>query len=570
MIEKEKFYESHIWKSLLHVNNGLPAIKEKNFLLSYDDFSLKNELILNIKQIELDNNYRCKFPARYEWIRKQFPTLNNENSKCNDFDEYLEKTNANSLDLIFVSENIKNPSSMMGHVFFNINGIYEEKNRMNAVSFYTMINHFNIPLLAYESMIKGMPGYFVLSPYQKQISNYVNKEERNVWKYKLNITKEQLTLIYYHFWELKDINITYYFTGFNCATIVNDILSITSESYYNEKTNLWSTPKNVINKANRFNIITTNDMTPSLEWNLYMLNENIDGKEINKLKELIDSENLLVLKKLVETNKISELEIEFIENYVKYLYMKENLISYDKYKKILLLIKQEKKSSVDFSDYKNPINSQDNKQMSIGIITREKDNYLELNLLLAGNTINDDNRNYFAENSLKIGNINLLINKSKSFINRLDLYEMKSYLPINNIMTPLSSEIGISYSSHFNNLYLKDSVILKGGFGLTNKITQDMFLYYLINLEMYVEKDYVYPIIKPKFGLNIYEVLNMKAVFEYEYEYNLIKDENSFHKIKLDQSLTINNNSRIDLNYTLMKGKDKDTDIVGLRYNYFF
>ena len=28
------------------------------------------------------------------------------------FDEYLEKTNLSSLDLIFVSENLKNPSSM--------------------------------------------------------------------------------------------------------------------------------------------------------------------------------------------------------------------------------------------------------------------------------------------------------------------------------------------------------------------------------------------------------------------------------------------------------------------------
>ena len=69
---------------------------------------------------------------------------------------------------------------MMGHVFFKINGIYQGKSRENAISFFTILNHLNIPLLAYESMIKGMQGYFILSPYQKQIYTYVNEEERTL------------------------------------------------------------------------------------------------------------------------------------------------------------------------------------------------------------------------------------------------------------------------------------------------------------------------------------------------------------------------------------------------------
>ena len=47
-IEEKNLYNSHIWKSLLHINNDKPSINSKDFLLSFDNFSLKNELISNI------------------------------------------------------------------------------------------------------------------------------------------------------------------------------------------------------------------------------------------------------------------------------------------------------------------------------------------------------------------------------------------------------------------------------------------------------------------------------------------------------------------------------------------
>ena len=433
-IEEKKLYNSHIWKSLLHINDDKPSINSKDFLLSFNNFSLKNELISNIEKIKTDKNYPCKFPARYFWITKEFPSLKNDKNKCKEFDEYLEKTNLSSLDLIFVSENIKNPSSMMGHVFFKINGIYQGKSRENAISFFTILNHLNIPLLAYESMIKGMQGYFILSPYQKQIYTYVNEEERNVWEYKLNLTQEQQNLIYYHFWELKDIDIIYFFTNFNCATIIDNMLAITSENYYKENPVFWTTPKNVINKANRFGLINNTKMIPSVEWSLYMINDNLDTDKIQSLKGMVDNQDILKIEEVLNNQNITELEIDFIENYTKYSYLKNDSISYDMYEKISSFYFEKDRNIINFSNYKNPIHSIDNKQISLGFTQIENKNFLNLNLLFAGNTIYDDNRNYFAENSLKIGNINILANKSDLVINKIDFYEMKSYQKFNKLL----------------------------------------------------------------------------------------------------------------------------------------
>ena len=327
-VEKNKLYESSNWKSLLHYRNNKPSINEKEFLLSYNNFSLKNELIATIKIIQSDKNYICKFPARYEWLKKDLANLNINlptYDSCEEFNIYLEKTNADSLDLVFASENVKNPSSMMGHVFFKINGNYQNKERMNSVSFFTVINHFNVPLLIYESTVSGMKGYFILSPYKNQISTYINKEERNIWEYKLKLTPEQKKLIYYHFWELKDINMTYYFTGFNCATMIDDILSLTKNNYMNENS-LWITPKDVIKNAEKNNLIEKTNMIPSIEWELNMLAENIDSMKIDEILNIFEKKDFNKLK-----NFEQNLEKEFILAYLKYLFLNKTLITDEEY-----------------------------------------------------------------------------------------------------------------------------------------------------------------------------------------------------------------------------------------------
>ena len=147
---------------------------------------------------------------------------------------------------------------------------------------------------------------------------------------------------------------------------------------------------------------------------------------------------------------------------------------------------------------------------------------------------------------------------------------MKSYLPINQIIRPLSSEFGISYYSKFNNLYINDSLVLKGGFGQTHKLSPDVFLYYLTNFEAYLDKNQIYPILKPKVGINIYEIYNMKTILQYEYEYNLTKTDYSFHKGSFNQSINIKNKHRFDFSYNLMKNQNKESKNYNLIYNYFF
>lgn len=249
-------YKEEMWKKLLHFNKkDKPSINTPTFLLSYNDFSAKNELEKTIEFFKKDKSNICKYPARYLWITRNsdFAIKDFTFSFCAQFNNYRKNTNPYNISLVFVTEDVSNPTSMMGHIFFKLDGTnYKNESVENAISFFTIIDTFNIPYLAIESTLLGMKGYFVLKPYKTQIAQY---KDRNIWEYPLNINKEQMQLLYYHFWELKDIDIKYYFTGYNCATMVDDLLSIASKSYKTDDFNLWLTPKDVIKKASNQNLI---------------------------------------------------------------------------------------------------------------------------------------------------------------------------------------------------------------------------------------------------------------------------------------------------------------------------
>ena len=163
-------HNSPVWKSLLHVSNSKLNIEDPDFILSKDNFSLRNELEQTIYSFfedidKGDSHGICKFPARFFWIKSvlnlgddTFPHV-----QCAEFDEYLKKAPADDISLVFVSENVSNPSSMMGHIFLKLSG-YNHKSKYveHAVSFFTVIDTFNIPYLILKSTIKAFFLYCLL------------------------------------------------------------------------------------------------------------------------------------------------------------------------------------------------------------------------------------------------------------------------------------------------------------------------------------------------------------------------------------------------------------------------
>ncbi len=569
---EKKLYNSHIWKAILHVRGGTPKINNKTFLLSYENFSLKNELIKTIENFTEGKDI-CKYPARYLWLKEELPNNNFKEFNCPKFQNYVEKTNPKDIELIFASENVTSPSSMMGHVFFKLKSKEEDnKIKQNSVSFFTVIDTFNIPLLITKSTITGMKGFFILNPYNQQISKYLYEEKRSIWEYKLKLTEFQKKLIYYHFWELKDIDMTYYFTGFNCATMIDDILSITDENYINENS-LWVTPKDVIKNANKNNLIENTKMIPSIEWELNMLSENINSEKKNEILDLFNDKRFNALKEFTysEDLKSKDLEKEFILTYAKYIYLNKNTISDEEYLYILNVVKHSEDFTIDIKKYKNPLKTFDDTQISLAYLKNDDKNSLGLSFLGASNTIFDDNREYFSESSLKIGEINLLLDKDNIHLNSMNIYDMKSLIPWNNITKEFSKEFRVSYEKHYDEKLDEINVLnISGGAGLSYKIHNDMLIYGLGKIGTGINFEKAYPYTSVETGIIIYEILNMKTVLSHEFIYNQDNSDNTYQNTQINQAIFINKKIRADLNFNERVNNMLHDEVLMFKFNYFF
>ncbi|WP_419673687.1 DUF4105 domain-containing protein [Aliarcobacter butzleri] len=143
------------------------------------------------------------------------------------------------------------------------------------MSFYTTINTINLFELFYENFISGMEGTFVLRPYKETLDRYIKDEKRNVWEYELNLNSYQQKLLSYHIWELKDVDMKYFFTKYNCSTVLFYTLSLVNPKIYNDE-KLWVTPLDITKYLYKYDLIKSSQLIASDGWMNRMLKENFD------------------------------------------------------------------------------------------------------------------------------------------------------------------------------------------------------------------------------------------------------------------------------------------------------
>lgn len=516
---KLKIYEKNEWKSLLHFRDEL-NIKDESFIVSSNNFSLKNEMEQTIKgffepAIEYSNineHYQCKFPARFLFIKNELDLKDDIFPKiyCPNFEEYKEKAPVSKIFMVYTSENVKNPSSMMGHTFLK----FEGKNKQNeikahSISFYTTINTINLFELFYENFISGMEGTFVLRPYKETLDRYVKDEKRNVWEYELDISSYQKELLSYHIWELKDVDMKYFFTKYNCSTVLFYSLSLIKPEIYNDE-KLWITPLDITKYLYKYKLIKTSQLIASSNWLNRMMKENFKDENI-------------------------ELKNEYF----------------------------------DISSYKSPNKIPDERQFRLSYQKIEDEKYAKFSFLPASHLLSDDNREYFGESELKIAYLSLLAKEDKVSIDEFTLYRMKSFLPYSELADDLSYEFEIAFKKDFDaKMNYVDNTRIDGGIGYDFKLSYDMDIYFLLNSGInYNKDDDLKLIINPKTGLIIYEILNMKSIINYEKFY--LETNKIYDKYSFNQDLFFNKNKKLYFNiekYNL--SKDKTNFEMGLAINF--
>lgn len=556
-----KLYEKNEWKALLHYNGSL-NITDKTFILS-DNFSSENELNSTIIGFytpkenfkNLNNHPQCKFPSRLLFIshelnisNKEFPKIN-----CQDLNTYRMKAPSDKISLIYASENVKNPSSMMGHTFLKYSGKnYQDREVEHAITFYTVLDSINLLTLAYQNIFSGMKGLFALQPYKTIVEQYTKKENRNVWEYQLKLSEYRRKLIYYHIWELKGIDMKYFFTSYNCSTVIYYALSLANPKIYDDN-KLWITPLDIVKFLYKYDLIEKSELFPSNEWLIKMTAEGLDSYEIDNIKDIVENNNY---------NKISKLDfnsLKLLEAYssVKYKNNDINIDEFNIFKNTIYSSVKNDGNTFDISKYKSPNKIPNERQIGIGYSNINEEEFFKLSFLGASHLLNDNNREYFGESELKIAYLSILANRNDIELEEFTLYGMKSYIPYDTLTNDLSYQFELAVKKEYSeDMNYIDTIKIDGGVGIDFLLWNDINIFAMLNLGVgYNKDDSAHIFFNPQIGGMIYEIFNMKSLLYYQPLF--VNDNKVYDKFVLEHNIFLFKDYKLYFNFEQVNANNR-------------
>ncbi len=170
-----------------------------------------------------DQHPQCRFPARFHWLKQQLdiPEDTITEQPCPEYREWFSTINPGSATLIFPAAYINSPSSMFGHTLLRINP-NDKRSDTPLVSYAlnyaaAMDGSDNGLVFAFKGIFGGYPGTFALVPYYEKIKEYSDMENRDIWEYQLNLSRQEVEQLMRHAWEVHKIRFDYYFFDENCS-----------------------------------------------------------------------------------------------------------------------------------------------------------------------------------------------------------------------------------------------------------------------------------------------------------------------------------------------------------------
>lgn len=164
---------------------------------------------------------RCLFPARTEFAvaRLGLDLDAIPRADCSRFEDWKKLMAPTSVSLIFASAYMNNPASMFGHTFLRLERKGESDPRLldNTLNFAAETGEDGGMLFAVKGLVGLYPGKYTVAPYYMKVQEYNNIESRDLWEYRLALTREETDRLAAHAWEMGPAEFPYYFFSKNCS-----------------------------------------------------------------------------------------------------------------------------------------------------------------------------------------------------------------------------------------------------------------------------------------------------------------------------------------------------------------
>ncbi|MCC5853220.1 MAG: DUF4105 domain-containing protein [Alkalimonas sp.] len=530
------------WQLLLHHNGQRFLVEDPRFYLS--SLNQADELVqavsvffpevaLSVDDIEVI----CRFPARYEWLRSRLSLMDRPSaaSLCTDYSEFLQRVPAEHISLVYAAENITQPSSMMGHSFLAFRGKNTQNTELaHALTFFTDVDVSRPVDLIWGSLVRGKPGYLVVSPLRQQMAFYLHDEQRNVYEYPVRMNHEQRSLLLAHLWELRQVDIDYYFHRFNCATLTNNLLAFAEPSLLNASAS-WLSPLDVVKLSYGQGILEAPVLHPSDKWKIREISKALHQHELDRVFRDMYSDGIPVV---IPDPSHRFLLVELGMSLAAFDYHSGELSEPAFRKKVDYF------SSLDHGDLAHRIELPANRDPLLRAndsqvaLSWQNDRRIGLRWLPAAHLVSDNHRHAFSESELQLLSITGSYQpETRSLrLEQATLYAVSSFIPYDKFTGGLSGRFHISMYRQPDALGHSTLIpSVGGGLGASHSIHQDVMFYTLFNAAIEQHRG-LYLTAGPEVGVMMYQLFNNKSVISLRHDLNYMGSGKSRHAMRWQQS----------------------------------
>jgi len=290
--QAKRLWEQRPWQILLHYKKTMTGgtvsrISDPNFFLSpAGRIDPEAELSATISaffgpQAADGEHAICRFPARLAWLKEELgiDPARLPAAVCSEQQEQIRTIDARSAVLVFPVGHINSPASMFGHTLIRIDGSSKSNLISYAVNYAADATDTNGFLYAFKGLSGLYKGYYSLMPYYQKVKEYSDLEHRDMWEYRLKLSKEEVERMLLHALELQRIASDYYFLDENCSFNLLFLIEAARPTLHlSDRTGLFVLPTNTIDIARQSGILEDATYRPS------------QGARIVKIASLLNDE----------------------------------------------------------------------------------------------------------------------------------------------------------------------------------------------------------------------------------------------------------------------------------------
>ena len=507
------------WLALGHYH--LTSFGRESYVYSKEFFLNENGRF--DPQAELQSTYEkfiaaepesiCRFPARFYFLVKKFPELENVKVACPEFSEWFSNINPQSLTLIFPASFINNPASAFGHTLLRINQPGQDENSSliaYSANFSAQTYGENALLYAFKGVFGGYAGRFAVAPYYKLVKKYSDMESRDIYEYDLDFTDQETYQLIRHLWELRNTDFTYYYFDENCSFHLLGLFDLLRpELKLRESFDAWAIPGDTLKEILERQLVTKKTFRPSL---VSKLNAGISATP--KDSTLLAKE--LTKRKLMPADVEDAAALDLSYDYLEYLAFRKGIEDRDYSLRLLTQRSSIKAPPIEARPKASfPEEAHASQRLMLHAGIEDKDFYNKLSYRGSYHYLDDPQAGFMPGSGIELIEGQLKFKNDQVKLNNLKIINIASITPQNEFLKPLSWKLYTGFKrgdspEAEDKLYSQNSLL----FGGAEFFEQEKFWYFLpgatLNLNSHYQSEYS---LGPAANIGIYQGLSEKLNF---------------------------------------------------------